>query len=123
MLCKILHNLRVSTDEQAKVEEGSIKNQEESLRRYVDGENLKHSGKWGFIVDVYTDDGYSAKSLNRPAVRKLLFDISKGCIDTVMITEISRLSRLVKDWIDLRAFLQEHQASFISAEVSQKFPE
>jgi site-specific DNA recombinase len=105
--------VRVSTEEQARVEEGSIKNQVETLTKYVEAENLK-DGKWGALVDVYRDEGYSAKSLNRPELKRLLLDISKKRIDTVVIVEISRLSRLVKDWIDLRSFFHDHGAAFIA---------
>jgi site-specific DNA recombinase len=105
---------RVSTEEQAKVEEGSIKNQIESLQRWVQGENLKYEGKWGRVYDVYTDDGFSGKNLSRPGIRRLIVDISKGRVDTVLMTEVSRLSRSVKDWIDLRAFFDEHEITFIT---------
>ncbi len=110
---------RVSTEEQAKVEEGSIKNQIEALQKYIQGENLKHDGKWGTLVEIYPDEGYSAKSLQRPGIKKLLLDIYRRLIDTVVITEISRLSRSVEDWIHLRKFFEEHGASFIAAR--QKF--
>lgn len=105
---------RVSTEEQAKVEEGSIKNQIESLKKYIQGENLKHDDKWGELVGVYPDEGYSAKSLQRPGIKKLLLDIYRRVVDTVIITEISRLSRSVEDWIHLRRFFEEHDASFIA---------
>jgi site-specific DNA recombinase len=105
---------RVSTEEQAKVEEGSIKNQIESLKKYIQGENLKFDNNWGELVGVYADEGYSAKSLQRPGVKKLLLDIYRGVVDTVIITEISRLSRSVEDWIHLRKFFDEHGASFIA---------
>lgn len=106
---------RVSTEEQAKVEEGSIKNQIESLQKYIQGENLKHDGKWGELVGIYADEGYSAKSLQRPGIKKLLLDIYRKVVDTVLITEISRLSRSVEDWIHLRRFFEEHGASFIAS--------
>lgn len=106
---------RVSTDEQAKVEEGSIKNQAESLTRYINGENLKFDGAWGSLHDTYIDDGYSAKNLNRPAVKRLLLDIYSGKVDTVLFTEISRLSRSVEDWIHLRKFFDEHDSSFVAS--------
>jgi site-specific DNA recombinase len=113
-LRKIALYARVSTEEQAKVEEGSIKNQIENLDRWVAGENLKYSGKWGRIAGQYIDDGFSGKDLNRPQVKRLLLDISKGHIDTILMTEVSRLSRSVKDWIDLRAFFEEHSVAFIT---------
>ncbi len=105
---------RVSTDEQAAVEEGSIKNQIESLQRFVQGEQLKNNGSYGKIFDTYIDDGYSGKNLQRPAIKKLLQDISKSRIDTILITEVSRLSRATRDWIDLRTFFEEKNVSFIS---------
>lgn len=116
---KVALYARVSTEEQAKVEEGSIKNQIGGLEKYVEGENLKESGKWGVVVDIYKDEGFSGKSLERPEIKRLLKDISKNKIDTVIITEISRMSRSVRDWIDLRAFFDDNEAAFIS--IRQKF--
>jgi len=106
---------RVSTEEQAQVEEGSIKNQIESLQKYVKAENMKHDETWGELIEVYKDEGFSAKDLKRPAIGRLLNDIYRGKIDTVIFTEISRLSRSVKDWIDLRKFFDDNDASFIAS--------
>lgn len=115
---KVAIYCRVSTEEQARVEEGSIKNQAEILSKYIDAENMKE-GKWGTLVDIYKDEGYSAKSLNRPELKRLLLDISKRRVNTVLLTEISRMSRSVRDWIDLRTFFSEHDATFIATR--QKF--
>jgi site-specific DNA recombinase len=109
---------RVSTDEQAEVREGGTKNQVESLQKYVQGENVKSDGTWGVLIDTYIDDGFSAKNLNRPNLKRLLVDIAKGKVDTVLITEISRLSRSVKDWIHLREFFKDRNANFISTRQS-----
>lgn len=112
---KVAIYARVSTEEQARVEEGSIKNQNETLLKYLEGENLKEQGRWGVLIDTYRDEGYSAKSLNRPELKRLISDISKRKVDTVIFTEISRLSRSVKDWIDLRTFFESNNAVFISS--------
>jgi site-specific DNA recombinase len=109
---------RVSTDEQAEVREGGTKNQIESLKKYVQGENVKSDGKWGSLIDLYVDDGFSAKTLQRPNLVRLLRDIAKGKVDTVLITEISRLSRSVKDWIHLREFFADNGTNFISTRQS-----
>ncbi len=106
--------VRVSTDEQAKVEEGSIKNQTSSCSKYVKGENIKCDGQWGEIVEKYVDDGYSGKDLNRPGVKKLIADVAKGRIDTIIMTEISRLSRNKRDWLDLLSFFEKHGVEFIT---------
>ncbi len=116
---KICIYARVSTDEQAEVEEGSLKNQVASCKRYVDGENIKDQNLWGAVVDTYIDDGYSGKNLNRPEMKRLLLDISKKRIDTVIITEIARWSRKVRDWIDTISFFDEHEVTLIL--LRQKF--
>ncbi len=110
---------RVSTDEQASNPEGSIKNQLTASRRHVDKLNDEYNGRWGKIIGEYIDEGYSGKDLNRPALRRLLGDIKKGLIDTVIMTEISRLSRNKKDWLDLLQFFQDHGVEFIT--LRQKF--
>jgi len=59
---------RVSTEEQAR-EGYSLAAQEERLR--------SHAKNQGWVVyKVYVDDGYSAGSKKRPALKKLLFDAS-----------------------------------------------
>lgn len=110
---------RVSTEEQARNPDGSIRNQGTSIDRYVEKQNDDHNGPWGKIVGEYIDEGYSGKDLNRPALRRLLIDIKKGLIDTVIMTEISRLSRNKKDWLDLLQFFQDHGVEFIT--LRQKF--
>lgn len=110
---------RVSTEEQAATEEGSIKNQLLGCRTYVDGLNDKHNGSWGAVCDEYIDDGYSGKNLNRPGVRRLIADIKKERIDCVLMTEISRLSRNKRDWLDLLQFFEDHRVQFIT--LRQKF--
>lgn len=110
---------RVSTEEQAGREEGSIKNQRFGCRSYVEAENNRCNGLWGKIVDEYIDDGYSGKDLMRPGIRRLILDIKKSKIDCVLITEISRLSRNKRDWMDLLQFFQDHGVQFIS--LRQKF--
>ena len=115
---KVAIYCRVSTEEQAQVQEGSIKNQRESLKRYLDAENLKGENQWGKLIQIYVDEGFSAKNLQRPGVHQLLLDVHRRHIDTILITEISRLSRSVEDWIHLRRFFEEHKTSFIATRQS-----
>ena len=110
---------RVSTEEAAQREEGSIKNQILGCRSYVDTENDRYKGVWGRVVDEYIDDGYSGKNLKRPGIRRLISDIKKGRIDCVLMTEISRLSRNKRDWLDLLQFFQDNGVQFIT--LRQKF--
>jgi site-specific DNA recombinase len=104
--------VRVSTEEQAENPEGSIKNQEHRLREYV---KLKEMvSPFGEIKEVFVDAGISAKDMNRPALQRLLGKISSGEINMILVTELSRFTRSIKDFSILKEFLQEHNCKFLS---------
>ncbi|OUC52204.1 hypothetical protein B7939_01945 [Eggerthia catenaformis] len=85
--------LRVSTQKQAEMG-CSIDMQKEII--------LKHARMLEIINDeqeihFYIDDGYSAKSLERPAMRNMLKDIKNGNIEIIFVYDQSRLSREMWD--------------------------
>ena len=104
--------VRVSTEEQAENPEGSIKNQEQRLRDYVRLKNL--DSHFGDVKELFCDPGISAKDMNRPALQRMLSSIRSGEIDLVLVTEISRLSRSIKDFTHLWEFLKDHACEFQS---------
>ncbi len=55
------------------------------------------------------DRGISGKSLNRPEIQRLREDASKGKFQCVVTTKLDRLSRRVKDFLDLDYELQKLQ--------------
>ena len=85
---------RVSTDKQA--DEGySLDVQLEKLQAYAQAlSNVKE-------VRVYTDDGYSGSSLDRPGMRQMIGDIEAGVITHVVVVKLDRLSRSQKDTLHL----------------------
>jgi site-specific DNA recombinase len=97
---------RVSTEEQAK-EGYSLAAQDERLRSHA-----KSQG-WA-VYKLYVDDGYSAASRNRPALKRLLFDASMSRFDVVLVYKIDRLSRSLKDLIDIVAELNQFDIGFKS---------
>lgn len=111
-LFKIGVYVRVSTEEQAENPEGSIKNQEERLREFVKLKSL--GGAFGEIKEVFTDAGISAKDMNRPALQRLLSKIEEKEIDLVLVTELSRFTRSIKDFSILWEFLEKHDCKFLS---------
>ena len=100
--------IRVSTEEQASSPEGSIKNQEERLKSQVKVSNL------GKVFEIYTDRAKSGKDTKRPALQKMLRDISDKKINLVMVSEISRLSRSVKDFTHIWELLNQVGCKFLS---------
>jgi len=85
--------IRVSTEDQAK-EGYSLEAQEERLSFFAKSQD------WN-IYNVYEDKGYSAKNLNRPALKDLLFDIKLKRFDVILVYKIDRLSRKLKDLIEI----------------------
>ena len=109
---KVGFYIRVSTDRQAKVQEGSLKNQRQILDAELNRRNLQQPD-WGVFADAYVDEGLSGKNTNRPAFQRMVQDVEIGRIDTVMFTELSRLSRSLKDFLNIFEFAQKHQCDLI----------
>lgn len=109
---KICFYIRVSTEEQEKNLEGSIKNQKERLLEAVKFKNL--SRNFGEIVSIYIDRAKSGKDTNRPELQKMLFEIGQGRIDLVMVSEISRISRNMKDFSEIWELMKKHSCGFYS---------
>ena len=104
--------IRVSTEEQAENPEGSIKNQEQRLREAVAYRNKQSN--FGQIFNVYVDAGISAKDMNRPALQFMLKDMRAQKINLIMVTEISRLSRNNRDFLNMWDMMSEVKCSFMS---------
>lgn len=67
---------RVSTQDQ--VREGfSLSEQEERLRKLCDYKGYE-------IVDIYIDEGISAKDTNRPQFQRMLNDVKNGRINRIV---------------------------------------
>ena len=105
--------LRVSSEEQARVVEGSLVSQRKRAEEYVEGQNRREAG-WGTVIDVYCDEAKSGKDMNRPQFQRMLGDIRSGRINLVLASELSRLSRSIKDFCGLWELFKEHNAKFVT---------
>lgn len=99
--------VRVSTEEQA--EEGfSIRAQTEKLKSYV---FLKD---WE-LYDIYSDEGISGKNIvDRPAINRLINDIKAGKVNNVLVFKVDRLTRSIKNLMELVELFDEYKCSFNS---------
>ena len=82
---KVVSYIRLSRDESYSYSD-SIDNQIKLTDFYCEENNLE-------AIDKYIDNGYSGTTFERPAFKKLLEDIEKGLIYTVIEKDLSRLSR------------------------------
>ena len=85
--------VRVSTEEQA-TEGYSIEAQKEKLIAFCKSQDWQ-------VYDIYADEGFSAKDLNRPAIQRLIQDAKNKCFDIVVFYKLDRLSRSLKDLTSL----------------------
>lgn len=109
---KIGTYIRVSTEEQAENPEGSIKNQEERLKDAVRFKN--QNGNFGEIVSTFIDAGKSGKDTKRPELQRLLSAVRRAEVNLIMVTELSRLSRSIKDFSEIWEMMQEYCCRFYS---------
>jgi len=96
---KVALYTRVSTEDQAR-EGFSLEVQRTYLLQYA-----KNFG-WDVVCsmsgrDVYMDDGFSGGNMDRPALKKLLFDARNKMFDLVLVYKQDRLSRRLKDLLGL----------------------
>src|SRR5665213_3257031 len=71
------------------------------------------------VNDHYDDGGYSGGSMERPALKRLLSDISAGRVQTVVVYKVDRLTRSLSDFAKIIDVFDSQKASFIS--ITQHF--
>ena len=103
---KAIGYIRVSTDEQAR-ERVSLENQREKIVAYCSLNDLT-------LVDTITDEGISAKNLNREGMQALISLVKHGTVGAVIVYKLDRLSRSVKDTIGLVELFEKHKVAFHS---------
>lgn len=102
--------IRVSTDEQAN-EGFSIEAQKRRLVSYADSQD------WT-IADVFIDDGYSAKDLDRPAMKRMLEGVREKQFDVVLVYKLDRMTRSTADCDYLLKLFEAHEVKFQSSSES-----
>lgn len=87
----------------------SVSNQERMCREYVE---FRFKDIEAF--EVYSDEGYTGANTDRPGLRRLLEDVVDGLVDALIVYQLDRLSRNVKDFANIYASLEEKGVMFIS---------
>lgn len=60
------------------------------------------------VIRVYSDINSSGVHWNRSALKSLIKDVENGLIDKVVVTDVSRVSRSMKDFISFHRILSDN---------------
>ncbi len=88
--------------------ETAISQQKAALSEYIQGHGLTN-------IRIYSDCGFGAYDETRPAFAKLEADIQSGKVATLVLFDLTRLSRdyiIISEWIE--AFLPRHHVGLYS---------
>src|SRR5699024_414533 len=89
--------LRISKEDGENSESNSISNQRDIIKNYAKLNNLK-------IKKEYVDDGYSGAVSTRPAFNRMINDLEKNKINTIIVKDLSRFGR---NYIDVGNYIQK----------------
>ncbi len=107
---------RKSSEEGLEQDFNSLDAQREACEAYIASQ--KHEG-WTALREMYDDGGFSGATIDRPAFQQLLFDVTAGKIDVVVVYKVDRLTRSLSDFAKIVEIFDKRGVSFVS--VTQQF--
>jgi len=112
---RVFGYVRVSTKEQAESGLG-LEAQVNKIKAYCELYDLE-------LVDMFIDDGYSGKTLDRPALQSLIKRLENGEAEGVVIAKLDRLTRSVADMgVLLERVFKDKELFSVSENVSTRTP-
>jgi DNA invertase Pin-like site-specific DNA recombinase len=107
---------RKSTEEGLDQSFNSLHAQRAACEAYI----LSQAGEgWVATPALYDDGGFSGGSMERPALKRMLADISAGKVDVVVVYKVDRLTRSLTDFAKIVEAFDSKSVSFVS--VTQAF--
>lgn len=107
--------VRKSTEHGLDMEFNSLQNQEESCKAYIASQAFNG---WQYHK-TYTDAAISGGTIERPALKRMLDDMARGLINTVVVYKVDRLSRSILDFHNMMRYFEKYGANFVS--ITQSF--
>src|SRR5437016_12209896 len=81
---------RKSFEEGGRQEFNSLQAQREACEAFINRQ--RHEG-WVCLRTAYDDGGFSGATIDRPALQRLLADLTAGRVDTIVVYKIVLLDR------------------------------
>ena len=88
----------------------SVNNQFRMCQEYIDFRFPKEVK----TVEQYSDEDYTGANTDRPDLQRLLSDIRAGAVDVLVVYQLDRLSRNVRDFSNIYSLLEEKHVMFVS---------
>jgi len=107
---------RKSSEEGLEQQFNSLLAQREACEAFI---TSQRDEGWVCLRACYDDGGFSGATMARPALQRLLADITAGRVDIVVVYKIDRLTRSLADFAKIVEILDARGASFVS--VTQQF--
>ena len=107
---------RKSSDEGLEQGFNSLDAQREACAAYI---LSQASEGWAALPEVYDDGGISGGTLERPALQRLLGEVTGGRIDIIVVYKVDRLTRSLLDFSKLVEAFDKAGTSFVS--ITQSF--
>jgi site-specific DNA recombinase len=107
---------RKSSEEGLEQDFNSLHAQREACEAFIKSQ----AGEgWRMVKTAYDDGGLSGGTMERPALKRLLADISQGLIDVVVVYKVDRLTRSLADFAKMVEVFDARGVSFVA--VTQQF--
>ena len=107
---------RISDPKEANIKGNSVETQISRSKEFIKYKNSDPDKKFKWVlVDEYADEGKSGKDTKRENLQRLLADIRKGRINTVICVKLDRITRSLLDYYNnLNVVFQKYGVDFIS---------
>jgi site-specific DNA recombinase len=107
---------RKSSEEGLEQDFNSLHAQREACEAFIKSQ----AGEgWRLVKTPYDDGGLSGGTMERPALQRLLSDISQGLVDVVVVYKVDRLTRSLTDFAKMVEVFDARGVSFVA--VTQQF--
>src|SRR5487761_103863 len=107
---------RKSSEEGLEQDFNSLHAQREACEAFIKSQTGEG---WKLLRTAYDDGGLSGGTMQRPALQRLLADISERLVDIVVVYKVDRLTRSLADFAKMVEVFDAHGVSFVA--VTQQF--
>jgi site-specific DNA recombinase len=107
---------RKSSEEGLEQDFNSLQAQREACEAFIASQRGEG---WKLVPTAYDDGGLSGGNMERPALRRLLADVTSGSIDVIVVYKVDRLTRSLADFAKMVEVFDARGVSFVA--VTQQF--